>query len=429
LDSARLLGRPGFGLPHFWEFGIMARMKSDAAANQAYLYGFPLLLMDAAACHATAGQAAGFNRFLHSFDLSETCLRAIVLPGRDLVCSIAWLDLRPAPVILTSLPADSYYAMSLIDAWTNVFATLGTRATGNAEHRFAITGPQWTGALPPNCTRISAPTNLVCIVAQSSVEDVPRTQVLAALDERYRLDPPGTTSLCPEPGSALRDVDALSAEEAFSRIRELLIDNPSTRADSTAVEALESLRGLEGREATAIAVSQARRQIDDTSLDADQSGWAIDASAGNCGTDYLRRARSARYNFLASAAQDVLCAQTIVDVHHTRLTGSKHYLLHFDPWDEPPARAFWSLSAFDDERCIAPNVSARATIDSRQPLARRANRSLDLYLAHDEPAGDWPQNWLACPESEFTLALRLYWPRQAALSGVWIPPHIATLSR
>jgi len=212
----------------------------DATAIEAYLYGFPLLLMDAAARHATAGQSAGFNRFLHCFDLAETCLRAIVLPGRDLVCSVAWLDLRAGPVVLTSLQTDSYYVMSLIDAWTNVFATLGTRATGNADHRFAITGPHFTGPVPANCTRISAPTNLVCIVAQSSVEDVSRTQVLAALDERYRLEPSGTKSLRLEPACALRDVDTLPAEEAFSRIRELMTDNPSTRADSSAVEALES---------------------------------------------------------------------------------------------------------------------------------------------------------------------------------------------
>ena len=404
-------------------------MKPEPVAAQAYLYGFPLLLMDAAARHATAGQAAGFNRFLHAFDLAETCLRAIVLPGRDLVRSIAWLDLRPGPVILTSLPSSSYYSMSVIDAWTNVFATLGTRASGNAEHRFAIVGPNWSGTIPPGCTRVCAPTNLVCIVAQSSVEDVPKTQVLATLDDRYRLQPAGTTSLPPEPGSALHDVDALSAEEAFSHIRELLIDNPPTRADSAAVEALESLRGLEGREATAIAVAQARRQIDDTSLDVDQNGWAVDASAGNYGTDYLRRARAARYNFLASAAQDLLCAQATVDVHHIRLTGNKQYLLHFDPWDEPPARAFWSLSAFDNERSVAPDVLARAIIDSRQPLQRRTNRSLDLYLAHEEPAGVLAQNWLVCPKSEFTLTLRLYWPRPAALSGVWMPPSIATLPR
>jgi hypothetical protein len=399
----------------------------DATAIEAYLYGFPLLLMDAAARHATAGQSAGFNRFLHCFDLAETCLRAIVLPGRDLVCSVAWLDLRAGPVVLTSLQTDSYYVMSLIDAWTNVFATLGTRATGNADHRFAITGPHFTGPVPANCTRISAPTNLVCIVAQSSVEDVSRTQVLAALDERYRLEPSGTKSLRLEPACALRDVDTLPAEEAFSRIRELMTDNPSTRADSSAVEALESLSGFEGRETTAVAVAQARRQIDDTAIDADQSGWAIDASAGNYGIDYLRRARAARYNFLAGAVQDVLCAQTSVDAHHIRLTGSKHYVLHFDAWDEPPARAFWSLSAFDDERCVAPNVLGRATIDSRQPLARRSNRSLDVHLAHDEPAGDLAQNWLACPPCEFTLALRLYWPQPAALSGVWIPPAVATL--
>jgi hypothetical protein len=400
-------------------------MKPDPAAAQAYLYGFPLLLMDAAARRGTGSRGAVFNRFAHCFDLAETSLRGIVLPSRDLACSVAWLDLRPEPVILTTVHTDGYYVMSLIDAWSNVFATLGTRASGNADYRFAIVGPNWTGSIPPHCTCVRAPTNLACLVVQTSVEELSQTLDLATLDERYRLEPSGAESLRREPGPVLSDVDALSAEEAFSRIRDLMIDNPPARADGSAVEALDALRGHEAHAATANAVARARRQIDDVS---DTQDWTIDAQAGNYGTDYLQRARGARYNFLASAAHDVLCAQTRFDAHQLRLTGSKNYVLHFDPWDEPPTRAFWSLCAFDDERRFTLDAPTRATIDSREPLARRSNRSLDLYLAHDEPIDDRVQNWLACPRSEFTLALRLYWPRHAALSGVWMPPNIATLS-
>ncbi|MGA8840024.1 MAG: DUF1254 domain-containing protein [Candidatus Aquilonibacter sp.] len=403
-------------------------MKPEPAAAQAYLYGFPLLLMDAAARRGTGSEGAIFNRFAHCFDLAETSLRGIVLPNRDLACSVAWLDLRPAPVILTSLPTDSYYVMTLIDAWSNVFATLGTRASGNAEHRFAIVGPNWTGSIPSNCTRVNAPTNLVCLVVQTSIEELSPALDLATLDQRYRLEPTGSETPRREPAPVLSDVDALSAEEAFSRIRDLMIDNPATRADGSAVEALDALRGHEAREATANAVAHARRQIDDVA-DTQQDGWAINADPGNYGTDYLLRARGARYNFLASAVHDVLCAQARFDTGHLRLTGRNNYLLHFDPWDEPPARAFWSLCAFDDEHRFTVDASAPATIDSREPLARRSNRSLDLHLAYGEPIGDCVQNWLGCPKSEFTLALRLYWPRPSALSGVWMPPNIAALSR
>jgi hypothetical protein len=38
--------------------------------------------------------------------------------------------------------------MSMLDAWTNVFAAPGTRTMGNGKQDIAIIGPQWTGKLP-----------------------------------------------------------------------------------------------------------------------------------------------------------------------------------------------------------------------------------------------------------------------------------------
>jgi hypothetical protein len=396
----------------------------DAAAVEAYLYGFPLLIMSAAARHAT--DAVGFNRFLHRFDLAETWMRGILLPNRDLVFSIAWLDLRVAPVILTSLQTDSYYVMSLIDAWTNVFATLGTRATGNAERRYLISGPQWTGAVPASCTHIESPTNLACIVAQTSFDGISLgTHDLASLDDRYHLEALGDAALHLERASVLRDVDGLCAGEAFTRIRSFMLDNPPARADAGAVDALEALDGYEEDDAVARAVAQARGMIDEMPTGDEPGGWSISSDAGNFGTDYLRRARAARYDFLACTVEDVLCAQTRVDSQREPLRGDRQYVLHFDPWDEPPARAFWSLCALDDERRIMGNGSGRRVLDSRQMLTRRPNRSLDLYVTRDAP--DDMRNWLPSPSGAFTLALRLYWPSPAALSGVWTPPAVAVL--
>ena len=394
-----------------------------AAAVEGYLFGFPLLVMSAASRHAT--DAVGFNRFLHRFDLAETWLRGIVLPNRDLVFSVAWLDLRAGPVVLTLLQADSYYVASLIDAWTNVFATLGTRATGNAEQRYVISGPNWTGALPTHCARIASPTNLACIVAQTSLDDVSQTHALASLHEQYRLEPMGDNRPLLEPASVLRDVDTLEAGEAFTRIRALMLENPPAHRDESAAGAVAALVGYEEDGATAEAVAHARTLIDNLD-DVDASnGWTISTDAGNFGTDYLRRARAARYDLLSNSVLDTLCAQTSVDAEHQLLQGHKQYALHFDPWDEPPTRAFWSLCAFDEKRRLATTGDGRCALESRQPLLRRPNRALDFHISHAAPR-DGARNWLQCPPGEFTLALRLYWPSPAALSGVWTPPGIVT---
>jgi len=38
--------------------------------------------------------------------------------------------------------------MPLLDAWTNVFSSPGTRTTGSGKGDFAVLGPRWRGTLP-----------------------------------------------------------------------------------------------------------------------------------------------------------------------------------------------------------------------------------------------------------------------------------------
>jgi len=49
---------------------------------------------------------------------------------------------------------------------------------------------------------------------------------------------------------------------------------------------------------------------------------------------------------------------------------------------------------------------------------------LDLYLRHDSPGPDKESNWLPTPDAPFVLALRNYWPGQAALDCNWTPPLV-----
>jgi hypothetical protein len=42
-----------------------------------------------------------------------------------------------------------------------------------------------------------------------------------------------------------------------------------------------------------------------------------------------------------------------------------------------------------------------------------------IYLQHESPGADKESNWLPAPNSPFSLALRIYWPEQAILDGVW----------
>ena len=57
-----------------------------------------------------------------------------------------------------------FYALSLVDLWSNVFASVGARTTGAGAGAYVIAGPAWSGGpLPPGALLIRAPTRIVRI--------------------------------------------------------------------------------------------------------------------------------------------------------------------------------------------------------------------------------------------------------------------------
>ena len=102
---------------------------------EAYIYGYPLVLMDITRAVMTnaskpAAVAAPLNQFCHMAAFPDDTMTTVVSPNADTLYSFAWLDLSKEPVVL-SLPDTGarYYLMQMLDAWTNVFASPGTRTT------------------------------------------------------------------------------------------------------------------------------------------------------------------------------------------------------------------------------------------------------------------------------------------------------------
>ncbi len=55
-------------------------------------------------------------------------------------------------------------------------------------------------------------------------------------------------------------------------------------------------------------------------------------------------------------------------------------------------------------------------------LKRDADGGLTLIIQHDSPGSDQEANWLPAPDGPFFVALRIYWPKPAALDGTWKQP-------
>ena len=57
-------------------------------------------------------------------------------------------------------------------------------------------------------------------------------------------------------------------------------------------------------------------------------------------------------------------------------------------------------------------------------LKHDADGGLTLYAQHDSPGKDKESNWLPAPSGPFAAAMRLYWPKDDALTGKWKAPSL-----
>ena len=75
------------------------------------------------------------------------------------------------------------------------------------------------------------------------------------------------------------------------------------------------------------------------------------------------------------------------------------------------------------------NPIDRYAIGDRDALKLGKDGSLTVYIQRESPGKDKESNWLPAPKSgAFSMNLRLYWPKPAALDGTWKPPAVVKLA-
>ena len=57
-------------------------------------------------------------------------------------------------------------------------------------------------------------------------------------------------------------------------------------------------------------------------------------------------------------------------------------------------------------------------------LKKNDDGSLTLYIQKDSPGQDKEANWLPAPDGPIYVVMRLYWPKDEALSGSWKPQTV-----
>ncbi len=453
LTALALGATPALAAPALSPAAAATEAAHDAAM-EGYLYFYPLVTMDLTRrqfTHPSQGaQGAPANTFLHQ--------RALPRPGAatpwanpDMLRSTAWLDLTAGPVVLSA--PDSHgrlYTLTLLDMWNEAFATLGKRSTGTARGNTAIVPPGWTGTLPSGMPRIDAPTAYVWaknLIQADSPADYPAVN---ALQDGFTVTPLAQWNLPPQSQRVKADpsldlkisvreqVESMPTDAFFTYAAELLRKNPPHATDQPVLAKLRRVGLIPGRpfdfDKQDHPVKQGLRRGLRAARDRMQAaagitlggvnGWQREtASAGVYGNAYLRRALSAQAQPGAGLPEDLAVLLLAADSQGRPLEGAHRYTLHFASGQLPPARAMWSLAAYDSQGMPVANPLDRYALGDRDPLQYNADGSLDVIISHAAPEPGAQANWLpVAATGPVTVLLRAYAPAAALLDGLWTPP-------
>lgn len=427
------------------------------AGMQAFIYGFPYIY-NAQLRHDWVTTPrdpdvvpyAAVNHFWHAARLLDETYRDGGCPNNDALYSLAWVDLRNGPVILSHPDMGGrYFTFEVVAFTSDNVDYVGQRTTGSAAGHFAITGPGWEGDLPPEVRPTSpSPTPWVLVLGRTLVDgpgDVPAARDLQALYhltslERWGKDGAGEpdrrdvyvpTPPAQDPLGPWRTLNAMLAEnpppdhhavvlEQFARIG----IGPGMNVDAQPEPVRQGLS-----RAAAIGTALLRQQFLSGDWATIVNGWRYPPSQeGRYGDDFL--ARAADQSLAGIAANDPaesVYLVTFEDVHGAALDPGRRYRLHFTAEGLPPVDAFWSLTAYTAEDLnLVPNAAHRYSVGDRTPDLQWDNDGgLTIHLQPESPASERYANWLpTSADNRWFVILRLYRPHPEVVAATWRCPGI-----
>ena len=168
--------------------------------SSAYLYSIPPLIYKGYEKAIVqdglgSGSAIPVNTLYTSPQLASPSAKSTFLrtgANTDTLYSAGWLDLKEKPLVLHVPDMNGrYYSVQLTDPKTGSdFAYVGRRTTGTAAGDYLITGPGWSGSVPPGMKRISSPDNSVLILGRLLVQNKDDLATAYNLSKQITLSPP-----------------------------------------------------------------------------------------------------------------------------------------------------------------------------------------------------------------------------------------------
>ena len=436
----------------------ITQQEAHAIGVDAYLYFYPLVIMDLTrkqSTNAEPGKEFGrgpMNLFTSAREYPPGDFKGVVRINFDTLYSAAWLDMTKEPVVVSAPDTNGrYYLLPMLDMWTDVFASPGSRTTGTQAGNFLVTPPDWNGTVPAAMTRISAPTPYVWIIGRTKTDGPADYDAVHKIQDGYKVAPLSEWGKPAKPVEVRIDpsvdmktppkvqIDTMPAGKFFVYAAELLKANPPHITDQPIVAELKKI-GIEPgksfdldktepviRDALAKAPEEAQQLMawKLPTIARVANGWSMNTDTmGVYGNYYLKRAIVAQAGLGANLPEDAIYPLNLGDETGKPLDGANKYTLHFEKGSTPPANAFWSVTLYDVDGFQVANPINRFALSSWMPFKSNFDGSLDLYFQNENPGKDKEANWLPAPKGPFNLTMRIYAPRSEALTGRWSPPPV-----
>ena len=415
--------------------------------EDAYLYAFPLLLMDATKtlstnCEEPVAGRAPINQFMHGRGTADASFRTVVTPNVDTVYSQVWLDLADEPLIFVMPAADRFFNVQLLDAWTNTVTVIEEPGV----YAFVLKG--WEGELPEGVTRIDFPTQMAWFIARCLYGGADDMSNVAAIQNQMVLLPLSAyvsgEEYTPAKGTyseenefvPVNKVLSMSPVEFFSKANELMLVNPPADADA---EILAKIAEIGVGPGCTFDISVLTGDIAEqwkamlgglrTKLFAAGNNYTVKLGQwsyygrpiGDFGTAYDYRAMVALGGLGANTLDVAMYTKTLTDSNGEVLTGEHTYIMHFDAMPPVLEKGFWSVTAYGNDDFLIDNPLNRYAINDRSDFVLNEDGSLDIIISASEP--EQTSNWLPVSGDEFHLFLRIYLPDLDGIAA-WASPTI-----
>ena len=377
--------------------------------------------------------------------------RSVACPNQDVVYGAGYAALDISPVVV-QVPdfGTRFWVYQIVDLRTDAFAQIG-KMYGTTPGFYLLVPPEWRGEVPKGITKVFRCTTNTAFVGPRVFQDdttEDRKAIQGVLQEilmyplsEYdgqlkRID---WQKLPRKPGASggERETQWVFPEKFFDELAEVFADAPPLPGEEARyAQVLAVLEALKSNPALRQPMIDAAKEAEETLVEPLfefrnfgiqlAHNWSTVANGAEFGTDYLTRTAVAKSNILVNAPIQAKYFYQDLDKDGGRLNGSKRYAVTFAKDQTPPVHGFWSLTLYSQYHFFVPNESNRYSVGTKnKELKRNPDGSLTIVVQADPPPDAQRANWLPAPKGEdFSLFMRAYWPKPAALDGSWTPPAV-----